>query len=317
MVRNCLPSSKNLLHSLRLIIRMQRCLGLFPYAPAAEYTQLQLTACTFLRTMIVPTLYACATVLNAYGSSFQMAGSELQLFARIFGECFFWALIFCANYKCHLQLEFFQHLQAVDARMEQRLRIRVDHRRLFRATVLGCSGLFSLACIRLTGWFRSYKMVWLLTKASEIVAMFVNTGNALAYFMCLYAILIRTEQLTGYVQRCCLNGKAARLAGEAEREQLFLDMCEVHHVLRNGVAEMNEMNAKRVVLTYFREGMTVTLQVYYMYSALIGTGVLMPMTTLAISVSLGCAMISTLCFYCHKTIMYVSAMTWLFSRRRI
>lgn len=303
MVKNCLPSSHNLLHSLRLIIGMQRSIGLFPYAPSAKYTQLRLTTFTFLRTMTVPTMYACSTFCIAYASSFQMTGTELKIFSRLFGECFYWTLIFCANYKCQLQRDFFHHLQAVDAQMEQQLQIQVDHRRLFRGTVIGCSGLFALACLKVTHSLRSYELIPLMVKANEVAAMLVNSGNALAYFMCLYAILIRMEQLATFVKHCCRRGKTV---AEAERERLFLDICQVHHVLRNGVAEMNEMNAKRVVLTYFREGMTVTLQFYYIYSALVGTGVLMPMTSLVINACLGCAMISLLCLYCHRTMALVS-----------
>lgn len=279
-------------------------MGIFPYCVSSA-NRLYLNRRTFLVTMIVPTFYACYVFYKCIAASFRITGTELTIFTRVFGEFFYVSLVFLANYKCHLQRQLYEHLQSVDAIMEDHLKISVDHRRVFRMTLKGCCLFTMFSGVKVSYSLKAWTPMALIVTAADLVQMQINSINALTYFMCVYAIMVRMEQLSEHLMSC-IDGKVTIAKSAEAKEQMILDLCMVHDLLRNGVSEMNTLNAKRVVLTYFREGFNITLSFYYIYSALVGSGVWLPMTTMVVNAGVNAMNISILCIFCHFTIRYVS-----------
>lgn len=172
-------------------------------------------------------------------------------------------------------------------------------------TLKGCCLFTLLSAVKVSYSLKTWTPMALIVTVADLVQMQIHSINALTYFMCVYAILVRMEQLSEYLVSC--KGGKITIAKSAEaKEQTILDLCMVHNLLRNGISEMNTLYAKRVLLTYFREGFNITLSFYYIYSALVGSGVWLPMTTMVVNACLSAINISTLCIFCHFTIRYVS-----------
>lgn len=296
----------SLFQSFRLIFCLQRIVGIFPYRVSAN--RLYRNRGTFLVTMIVPTIYASYVFYKCITASFRITGTELNIFTRIFGEFFYASLVFLTNYKSHLQRQLYEHLQSVDAIMEDHLQIPVDHRRVFRMTLKGCCLLTMLSGLKFSYSLKTWTPMAVTAAVADLVQIQIHTINAYTYFMCVYAILVRTEQLSEYLVSC-LAGKVTIVKTAEAKEQMILDLCMVHDLLRNGVSEMNTLYAKRVLLTYFREGFNITLSFYYIYSALVGSGVWLPMSTMIVNACVNAMNISIVCIFCHFTIRYVSACT--------
>lgn len=298
--------AQTLFQSFRVIFCLQRVVGIFPYIVSAN--RLYMNRRTFLVTMIVPTFYTSYVFYKCIAASFRITGTELNIFTKVFGEIFYVSLLFLANYKCHLQRQLYEHLQSVDAIMEDNLKIPVDHRRVFRMTLKGCCLVTIYSGLKLSYSLKSWTPMAFIVAVADLVQMQINSINALTYFMCVYAIMVRMEQLSEHLVAACIRAKKTIAKSMEAKEQMILDLCMVHDLLSNCVSEMNKINGKRVVLTYFREGFNITLSFYYIYSALVGTGVLHPMSTLIFNACLNAMNISILCIFCHFTVRYVSVL---------
>lgn len=301
----------NLFQSFCVLFRLQRLVGIFPYCVSAN--RLYRNRRTFLVTMIIPTFYISYVFYKCIAASFRITGTELSIFTRVFGEFFYVSLVFLANYKSHLQRQLYEHLQSVDAIMEDHLKIPIDHQRVFRMTLKGCCLITIVSGVKVSYSLKAWTLKAFIVTAADLVQMQINSINAFTYFMCAYAIMVRMEQLSQHLISC-IRGKVTIAKSAEAKEQMMLDLCMVHALLRNGVSEMNTLYAKRVFLTYFREGFNITLSFYYIYSALVGSGVWLPMSTMVVNACVNAMNISTLCIFCHFTIRYVSLVhlsTWI------